>query len=111
MGTGNVGDSVPADEPGRCTFRIFCEETIYVFDVLGKQMDPPVVLRRQSFDLFDDAKLSTMATIKKWRHDNNLQAGPRLLISFARLFAREEDFLEIPKFGTVYQASAKNRHS
>jgi len=31
--------------------------------VLGKQMDPPAVFRRQSFDLFDDATLSTMATI------------------------------------------------
>jgi putative transposase len=44
MGSGNVRDSVPADEPGRCTFRRFCKETIYVFNVLGKQMDPPAVL-------------------------------------------------------------------
>lgn len=63
MGAGNVRDSVPTDEPGLCTFRIFYEQTIYVFNVLGKQMDPPTVLRRQPFDLFDDAKLSTMATI------------------------------------------------
>src|SRR5437879_3962199 len=76
MGCGNVGDFVPADEPGRCTFRVFWEEIIYVFNMLGKQMDSPAVLRRQPFDLFDDAKLSTMHTIQKWRHDNNLQAGP-----------------------------------
>jgi hypothetical protein len=63
MGAGNVRNCVPADEPARCTFRVLCEEAIYVFNVLGKQMDPPAVLRRQSFDLFDDAKLSTMATI------------------------------------------------
>ena len=93
MGSGNVRDSVPADEPGRCICRIFCEETIYVFNLLGKQMDPPAVCRRQPFDLFDDAKLSTMATIQKWRHDNNLQAGLRLLIGFKQLLARYEDFL------------------
>ena len=63
MGARNIRDSVPADEPGRCSFWIFREETIYVFNTLRKQMDPPAVLRRQPFDLFDDAKLSTMVTI------------------------------------------------
>ena len=93
MGSGNVRDSVQADEPSRCTFRIFREETIYVFNVLGKQMDAPAVLRRQPFDLFDDAKFCAMSTIQKWRHDNNLQAGLRLLIGFKQMLAPYEDFL------------------
>src|SRR5580704_11875599 len=99
MGTWDVRDIVPADEPTLCTFRIFCEESIYVFHALGEQMDAPTILRREPFDLLDDAKLSTMTTIKKRRHDNNLQAGLLLRKTVTRLIARWEDFLEIPKLG------------
>ena len=111
MWTWNVGDSVPPDEPARCTFRIIPGETIYVFDALGKQMDPPAISRRESLNLLDDAKLSSMATIQEGRNYNNLQVGLRLLIVFTRLFERQEDSLEIPKLGTESQASAKNRYS
>ena len=111
MGAWNVKNSVPADEPARCTFRIICDETIYVFNALGKQMDPPAISRRESLNLLNDAKLSSMATIQEGRHYNNLQAGLRLLMAFTRLFARQEDFLEIPKLGTECRASAKNSYS
>src|SRR5258708_7703261 len=74
MGTWNVKNSVPSDEPARGTFRIICDETIYVFNALGKQMDSPAISRRESLNLFDDAELSSMATIQEWRHYNNLQA-------------------------------------
>jgi hypothetical protein len=54
---------MPADKPTRHVLRVFQNEAIYVFNVLGKQMDPPTRLRRQPFDLFDDAKLSTVVAI------------------------------------------------
>jgi len=111
MGTWNVKNSVPSDEPARCTFRIICDETMYVFNALGKQMDSPAISRRESLNLLDDAELSSMATIQEWRHYNNLQADLRLLMVFTRLFERQEDFLEIPKVGTECQASAKNSYS
>ena len=63
MRAGNVGNFVPADEPGRRAFGSFREKTVDVLDVLGEQMYPPTVRRRQPFDLFDDATLSTMPTI------------------------------------------------
>ena len=111
MRTWNVRDSVPPDEPARGTFRIICDETIYVFNALGKQMNPPAISRRESLNLLNDAELSSMATIQEWRHYNNLQADLRLLVVFTRLFERQEDFLEIPKVGTECQASAKNSYS
>jgi hypothetical protein len=63
MGTRNVRNVVPTDEPALNIFWIFSGETIYVFHALREQMDAPAVLRRQSFDLLDDAKLCTVATI------------------------------------------------
>jgi hypothetical protein len=65
MRTWNVRDSVPPDEPARCTFRIISGETIYVLNALGKQMDSPAILRRESLDLLDDAELSSMAAIQE----------------------------------------------
>jgi len=60
-----------------------------------------------SFDLFDDATLSTMATISKMaRNDNNLRAGYRLLSVFARCFAHKE-ISGNPKFGISTPTSAK----
>ena len=111
MGTWNVKNSVPSDEPARGTFRVICDETIYVFNALGKQMDSPAILGRESLNLLDDAELSSMAAIQEWRHYNNLQADLRLLMAFTRLSARQEDFLEIPGAGTECQASAKNSYS
>ena len=111
MRTWDIRDSVPTDESTLRIFRILCQDTIYVFHALGEQMDPPAILRREPFDLLDDAKLSTMATIKKRGDNNNLQAGLLLRKVFTRLIARQEDFLEIPKLGTECQASAKNRRS
>ena len=111
MGAWNVKNSVPPDEPARGTFRIFCDETIYVFNALGKQMDSPAISRRESLNLLDDAELSSMAAIQEWRHYNNLQADLGLLTVFTRSFARQEDFLEIPRVGTECQASARNSYS
>ena len=111
MGTWNVKNPVPSDEPARGTVRVICDETIYVFNPLGKQMDSPAISRRESLNLFDDAELSSMAAIQEWRHYNNLQADLRLLMVFTRLCERQEDLLEIPKVGTECQASAKNSYS
>jgi hypothetical protein len=74
-------------------------------------MDPPTISRRESLNLFNDAKLSSVATIQEGRHYNNLQAGLRLLMVVTRLFAQQEDFLEIPKLGTECLASATNSYS
>ena len=111
MRTWNAKDSVPPDEAALCTFQIICDETMYVFNAMGKQMDSPAISRRESLNLLDDAELSSMATIQEWRHYNNLQADLRLLMVFTRLFGRQEDFLEIPKVGTECQALAKNSYS
>src|SRR5258707_7714779 len=111
MRTWNVRDSVPPDEPARCTFRIICDETIYCFNTLGKQMDSPAISRRKSLNLLNDAKLSSVATIQEGRHYDNLQAGLRLLMVFTRLFERQEGFLGIPKLGTECQASTKCSYS
>ena len=104
MGAWNVKNSVPPDKPAFCTFRVICDETIYVFNALGKQMDSPAISRRESLNLLDDAELSSMAAIQEGRHYNNLQAGLRLLMAFTRLFARQEESLEIPKVGEECQA-------
>ena len=111
MGTWNVKDSVPPNEPARYAFRIICDETIYVFNTLGKQMDPPGISRRKSLNLLNDAKLGSVATIQEGRHYDNLQAGLRLLKVFTRLFEGQEGFLGIPKLGTECQASAINNYS
>ena len=111
MGTWNVKNPVPPDEPARSTFSIIGDEAIYVFNALGKQMDPPAISRRESLNLLNDAKLSSVATVQEGRNYNNLQAGLRLLMVFTRLFERQEDFLEIPKVEKECQASAKNSYS